>query len=177
MNADQFCTSPPRGSSLRGLALMLGACITLPSCAPRQGDAAITSSPPGVGQPVAWFEVLGTDGKHLRSFYSDLFGWKTNDVAPGANYGVSDAPAHGIGGGIGASPNAPGDHVTFFVEVPDVAAALRDVERLGGKTISPPRTFPDMRLSAVGRGASVTFAYFADPEGHVVGICKGVVRP
>jgi hypothetical protein len=25
--------------------------------------------------PVMWFEVLGTDGGKLRTFYGELFGW------------------------------------------------------------------------------------------------------
>jgi predicted enzyme related to lactoylglutathione lyase len=91
-------------------------------------------------------------------------------------YGVMDAAAHGIGGGIGTSPKGGAGHVTFFMEVDDLEATLREAERLGGKTIATPATFPDRRPSARGKG-SVTFAYFADPEGHVVGLCKGIVRP
>jgi uncharacterized protein len=127
-----------------------------------------------VGRPVVWFEVVGKDGKRLGSFFSDLFGWETAEVAPGSHYGVMDASPHGIGGGIGPSQKGPG-HVTFFVEVDDLEAALRNVERLGGKRITGPITLPDKRPSARGRG-SVNFAYFADPEGHVIGLCKGIVR-
>ena len=134
----------------------------------------IAKAAPKEPVPVAWFEVLGKDGKRLRSFYSELFGWRTADVAPGADYGVTDAAEHGIGGGIGSHNGDPG-HVTFFVEVDDLDETLRFVERLGGKTIAKPMTFPDRRPSAHGRG-SVTFAYFADPEGHIVGLCKGIVR-
>src|SRR5262249_45219667 len=126
------------------------------------------------GKPVTWVEVVGKDGKRLRSFYSDLFGWQTADVAPGADYGVMDAAAHGVGGGFGTRPMGGPGHVTFFIEVDDLEATLRHVERLGGRTISAPMTFPDMRPSARGKG-TVTFAYFADPEGHVVGLCKGIV--
>ena len=128
----------------------------------------------GVGRPVVWFEVVGEDGERLGSFFSDLFGWEMAEVAPGSHYGVMDASAHGIGGGIGPSQKGP-EHVTFFVEVDDLEAALRNVERLGGKRIAGPITFPDKRPSAGGRG-SVNFAYFADPEGHVIGLCKGIVR-
>jgi len=52
-------------------------------------------------RPVAWFEIVGKDSENLRSFYSDLFGWETVEVAPGAEYGVMDAAPHGIGGGEG----------------------------------------------------------------------------
>jgi hypothetical protein len=41
-------------------------------------------------------------------------------VAPGSHHGVMDASPHGIGGGIGPSQKGP-RHVTFFVEVDDLA--------------------------------------------------------
>jgi predicted enzyme related to lactoylglutathione lyase len=40
-------------------------------------------------------------------------------------------------------------------------------ESLGGQTIVPPTTLEQFRL---------TFAFFADPEGHVVGLSKGAVQ-
>jgi predicted enzyme related to lactoylglutathione lyase len=85
-----------------------------------------------------------------------------------------DASPYGIGGGIGRSQEGPG-RVTIFVEVDDLEATLRDVERLGGKRVAGPLTFPDKRPSAAGRG-TVKFAYFADPEGKVIGLCKGIAR-
>ncbi len=57
--------------------------------------------------------------------------------------------------------------MTFYVEVDDPAAYLARAEKLGGKTIVPPSEIPDFGL---------TFAFFADPEGHVVGLSKGAVR-
>ncbi|HXW67390.1 MAG TPA: VOC family protein [Thermoplasmata archaeon] len=125
--------------------------------------------------PVAWFEVTGKSGQRLRTFYGDLFGWKAADVAPGADYGVTEAASRGIGGGLGADPTGNGGHLTFFVEVPDFEAALREVERLGGKRVGNPTAFPDKRPSSKGRG-KVAFAYFTDPEGHLVGLCQGIIR-
>jgi uncharacterized protein len=126
-------------------------------------------------RPVAWFEIVGKDGERLRSFFSELFGWETTEVASEAHYGVMDAAAQGIGGGVGPSQGGPG-HVTVFAEVDDLDAMLEDAERLGGKRIADPIEFPDKRPSAHGRG-SVRFAYFADPEGHVIGLRQGIVRP
>src|SRR5258708_32809238 len=67
----------------------------------------------------------------------------------------------GIVGVIGKTPQGPGN-VTFYIGVDDAEAALKQVERLGGKTIQPPIQVP----------GGVTFALFADPEGHVVGLVK-----
>ncbi len=163
-------------------ALLVASCGG--ACEPKEGSMKVSAKPTtkaaknndAVPRPVAWFEVAGKDGARLRSFYGDLFGWKTYEVAPGAEYGVTDRVASGIGGGIGTLPNGGSGHVTFFVEVADIEATLREVLRLGGKTISGPRTFPDKRPSSQGRG-TVTFAYFVDPEGHLVGLCSGILEP
>ena len=44
---------------------------------------------------------------------------------------------------------------------------LEKAEKLGGKTVVPPTEIPDFGL---------TFAFFADPEGHVVGLSRGAVQ-
>jgi predicted enzyme related to lactoylglutathione lyase len=51
--------------------------------------------------------------------------------------------------------------------VDDPAAYLERAERLGGRTVVPPTTVEQ---------AGLTFAFFADPEGHVVGLSKGAVQ-
>jgi len=44
---------------------------------------------------------------------------------------------------------------------------LERAEKLGGKTVAPPTEIPDFGL---------TFAFFADPDGHVAGLSKGAVQ-
>lgn len=111
---------------------------------------------------VGWFEVVGEDGAKLRSFYGDVFGWTFNvGEGEGMDYGQTDPAETGIGGGIGTSPGGQG-HATFYVGVDDPQATLDKVESLGGKTVVPVTTIPDM----------VTFAMFTDPEGHLVGLYR-----
>jgi len=50
----------------------------------------------------------------------------------------------------------------FYVEVDDPQKYLEQAESLGGKVVAPVTEIPDQ----------VTFALFADPEGHVIGIVK-----
>lgn len=116
---------------------------------------------------VAWFEVTGKDGERLQRFYSDVFGWKIQDAGDGTGYGLVDRSENGIGGGVGRSQDGGAGLATFYVEVDDPAAYLKKVEELGGRTIAPPVTLEQFGL---------TFAFFADPEGHVVGLSKGAVR-
>src|ERR671923_1387277 len=90
-----------------------------------------------MGQPVVHFEVIGKDGEKLRGYYSELFGWEIDADNP-MNYGMvqregnTNAEGVGIGGGVGVGPEGYSGHVTFYVEVPDVEAALAKAESLGG---------------------------------------------
>lgn len=113
-----------------------------------------------MGQPVVHFEIVGSDGAKLRSFYGDLFNWEINADNPW-DYGIVSANGQGgIGGGIGASPN--GARVTVYIAVPDPQAALERAEQLGGTVVMPVTEIP----------GAVTMALFADPEGNVVGVVK-----
>jgi predicted enzyme related to lactoylglutathione lyase len=70
-------------------------------------------------------------------------------------------PGTGINGGIGAMVEAR-RHVTFYVAVEDVAAALADIESKGGKTAFGPHPTPDGGI----------IGGFTDPEGHVIGLVQ-----
>jgi uncharacterized protein len=116
---------------------------------------------------VAWFEITGKDGPALQQFYGRLFDWSVQDAGDGSGYGLVQAADKGIGGGIGAAQDGGPGQVSFYVEVDDPAAYLKKAEQLGGKTVVPPTEIPQFGL---------TFAFFADPEGHVVGLSKGAVQ-
>lgn len=115
-----------------------------------------------IKNPVVHFEVLGRDAGALRKFYSEALGWELGPVDGPMEYSmVHLKDGGGIDGGIGKAPQGPG-HVTFYVGVEDPQAVLDQIERLGGRTVQPPTEVP----------GGVTFALFADPEGHVVGLVK-----
>lgn len=108
---------------------------------------------------VVWYEVIGKDAQQLQAFYADLFGWTFNS-SPQKTYGMTDPEATGIGGGIGS---VPGNFswATFYVGVEDVELALQKAQDLGGKVLVPVMRMPD-----------ITFAVFADPEGHPIGLAQ-----
>jgi predicted enzyme related to lactoylglutathione lyase len=118
-----------------------------------------------MGQPVVHFEIVGKDADALKRYYSELFGWEINSDNP-MNYGTIDregnltADGIGIGGGIGPGPEGYEGHVTFYVGVPDVEAALANAERLGGTRMMG----PDKVMEGIEIGL------FNDPEGHVIGL-------
>ena len=120
-----------------------------------------------MGQPVVHFEVIGKDGGKLQSYYSDLFDWQIDASNP-MNYGIVMREANlnpdgvGIGGGVGGGPEGYEGHVTFYVEVPDVEAALAKAESLGGsRLMGPDKVTEDIEIGQ-----------FADPEGHVIGLTQ-----
>lgn len=121
-----------------------------------------------MGHPVVHFEVVGKDAKRLQGFYSELFGWEI-DANNAMNYGVINREGNtnpdgvGIGGGVGAGPTEdyPG-HVTFYVEVPDVEAALAKAESLGGSRMMGPDEVME----------GLVIGLFHDPEGHMIGIMQ-----
>jgi uncharacterized protein len=121
-----------------------------------------------MGQPVVHFEVIGKDGERLQSYYADLFGWQIDANNP-MGYGIvqreenTNSDGVGIGGGVGVGPEGYEGHVTFYVEVPDVEAALAKAEELGGsRTMGPQEMGPGLMIGM-----------FTDPEGHVVGVVSG----
>ena len=121
-----------------------------------------------MGQPVVHFEITGKDGEKLQSYYSELFGWNI-DADNEMKYGIisregnTNSEGVGIGGGIGQAPEGYDGHITFYVAVPDVEAALQQVESLGGTRLMGP--------DEVMGGLIV--ALFNDPEGHLVGLVNG----
>ncbi|HVD57011.1 MAG TPA: VOC family protein [Thermoleophilaceae bacterium] len=120
-----------------------------------------------MGQPVVHFEIIANDAEKLRGYYSELFGWEFNADNP-MNYGTVDREANtnadgiGIGGGIGAGPEDYEGHVTFYIEVPDVEAALAKAESLGGSRMMGPENVME----------GIEIGLFNDPEGRTVGVVK-----
>lgn len=108
--------------------------------------------------PVVHFEIGCRDQATATSFYTELFGWQTNASGP-ATMILSEKG--GIGGHFTSLGHEPFHYVTIYVEVEDVAVALKKAESLGGKTVVPPVEIPDG-----------TFAWFADPDGTTIGLWK-----
>ncbi len=64
---------------------------------------------------------------------------------------------------MGGGPEGYEGHVTFYVEVPDVEAALEKAEELGGSRMMGPDEVME----------GLVIGLFSDPEGHVVGVVSG----
>jgi len=126
-----------------------------------------------MGQAVVHFEVVGKDGDALRRYYGELFGWNIDTNNP-MQYGMVDGKDNttvsgdtGIGGGVAQGPDGYEGHVTFYVAVPDVEAALQKAESLGGRRVMGPENIMDM----------VELGQFTDPEGNLIGVVKDQPTP
>jgi predicted enzyme related to lactoylglutathione lyase len=124
------------------------------------------------GSPVVHFEIVGRDYATLERFYSTLFGWKPDRSNP-VGYGMItrednlSAAGIGIGGGIMAATEDTGladypGHSTWYVEVPNVEAALARAESLDGTRVMGPAPVPD----------GPTLGQLNDPEGHLIGLVQ-----
>jgi len=123
-----------------------------------------------MSQPVVHFEVVGNDPTRLRKYFGELFGWEFDVPSPVAqevsepeSYGflnlVTSEDGAGIPGGIGGGPGYE-SHAAFYVGVPDVEAALKRAEELGGTWVMGPATSPN----------GLVVGHFTDPEGTLMGV-------
>ena len=119
-----------------------------------------------MGYPVVHFEIKTAAAPELTRFYAAAFDWVMQE--DGDDYtqinteGVcAGTGAPGIDGGIGPS-DAGDDFVTFYVQVPDVADALRRVVELG-RGVDLPET----------HAGRIVMAIFRDPAGNRIGLVRG----
>jgi predicted enzyme related to lactoylglutathione lyase len=109
--------------------------------------------------PVVHFEIIGKDQQQLEAFYKGIFDWQITPMMEG--YSLVNT-GKGIGGGIGTAAEDR-RHVTFYVAVADIQAALALIESKGGKLAFGPHPIPDGGI----------IANFTDPEGNLVGLVQG----
>ena len=111
-----------------------------------------------MSHPVVHFEIGCKDKANISSFYAQAFDWKIDEGPMGA---IQTGSTEGIPGHIASLGHEPNQFTHFYVQTDDVAASLKKIEELGGKTVVPPVPIPQG-----------TFAWFADPEGNIAGLWK-----
>jgi hypothetical protein len=117
---------------------------------------------------VVHFEVPADDLERAQSFYRGAFGWRLNPM-PEMSYTIvtttkvddQGRPTEpgAINGGM-MTRQRPFTGPVIVISVDDVDGALERVRELGGEMLQPRTAVGDMGFSA----------YFADPEGNVVGL-------
>ena len=109
----------------------------------------------------SWFELVTTDVDDAKKFYTQLFGWETEDMPmENMSYTITKIGDEGVGGIMPLPPEAEGapPHWGVYITVDDVDATAKKAEELGGKIHVPPTDIPN-----VGR-----FCVIQDPQGAVI---------
>jgi len=113
--------------------------------------------------PIVHIELSALDREVTGKFYNDVFGWKIEQM-PEMNYATFESD-EGVGGGFNpVSEHNPAGSVVVYIGTGDINATLAEIEKHGGKTISPKTEIPGMGW----------FALFSDPGGNLVGIYTGM---
>jgi predicted enzyme related to lactoylglutathione lyase len=120
---------------------------------------------------VVHFEIPADDLDRAKNFYGSVFGWKLETMSmPGGEYTIvmttpvdeqtqlPSEPGAINGGMMQRDERTPSPVLTIDVE--GIDDALKEIEAVGGTTVTPRTEIPGM-------GA---FAYFKDPEGNVLGL-------
>jgi uncharacterized protein len=117
---------------------------------------------------IVHFEIPVDDRKRAENFYSNAFGWMVNHMeefdysmvgtTPSDDQGMPKQPG-AINGGM-PKRGMPVEHTVVTIHVDDIDSALKRIEQLGGKTVTPKTPIGDMGFTA----------YFKDTEGNVVGL-------
>lgn len=105
--------------------------------------------------PVVHFEIGCRNLADTKNFYSQLFQWEFNDLFQ------TNADSTGITGHLVSLGHEPHNYTIFYIQVDDVAAAIKKAESLGGSKIVGPITIP-----------TGTFAWLKDPQGNTIGLWK-----
>jgi len=116
-----------------------------------------------------WYELMTTDIKIAKAFYTSVVGWGTRDASmPSSAYSlftIGDSPVAGLvnvpedARRTGATPRWIG-----YVGVDDVDAAVDRIKQLGGAVYVPPMVVPNISR----------FSVVADPQMATLALVKGL---
>lgn len=147
--------------------------VLAPSEPPRWDETAPST---GSGEPVTWFEILGSDAGRTQRFYGELFGWKVDSSFPG--YATADTgTGRGIQGGIGGGLRSR--RAIVYARVADADQTLNRVEELGGSRLIDPELSTlkkAARTALYGSADDIETLAFRDPAGNVFGISQKSAR-
>ena len=117
---------------------------------------------------IVHFEVPYDDGERARVFYREAFGWNLMEMpelsytmastGPVDEQGMPAEPGFINGGMFQRTEGLTRPMLT--IDVPDIDAAWKTIESLGGERVGEKLPVGDMGFAA----------YFKDPEGNTLGL-------
>ncbi len=124
--------------------------------------------------PVVHFEMPAEDRKRMSKFYTEVFGWKTQETGPEmGNYvlattvevdaNMMPTKPGAINGGFYEKTKDMGKmHPSVVISVENLTESIRKVEGAGGKIIGEPMDIPGVGM----------FVSFSDTEGNRIGMLE-----
>ena len=128
--------------------------------------------------PVVHFEMAAEDRKRMSEFYTNVFGWKTQQLGPEMGEYVialtTDTDEKGmikkpgaINGGFYQKTEDPiANHPSIVIEVGEIHESIKKIKNGGGKVLGEP-----MEIPGVG-----TYVSFIDTEGNRVSILQPSIK-
>lgn len=128
--------------------------------------------------PVIHFEMPAEDRKRMSNFYTQAFGWKTQQMGEDmGNYviaittesdenGRPKRPGAINGGFFQKTDDKPAQYPSIVIAVEDIKKQIKDVESAGGKVLGEPWDIPGVGL----------YVSFIDTEGNRVGMIQPVMN-
>lgn len=115
--------------------------------------------------PIVHVEIPSRDPKANAKFYGDAFGWNLQHAGE-FDYWMFSATGGPGGGfpGLSDEMNVGPGEVLVYVGTDDIEASLAQIEKVGGKTLTPKMEIPGMGW----------FAFFADPSGNRLALYKAM---
>lgn len=112
-----------------------------------------------MSRPVVHFDIGCRDRDKTNEFYTNLFGWTTEDYGP-LSKSIKTGSEKGIQGYLTALGHEPHNYVMVYVEVDNIAAHCEKAVELGGKVMVPETDVPEMGK----------FAWLNDIDGNIIGL-------
>jgi len=106
-----------------------------------------------MSSPIDFFDIAGPDDSVLRTFYSAIFGWEADQAGQ-----FSVQVTSPVKGAFRRDPTEK----RIYIGVPDVAAALGQIERSGGTVDVAQFEVPGV----------VVLGLFKDPAGNPMGLVE-----
>lgn len=112
-------------------------------------------------------QLNSSDPERAAAFYTDVFGWRIEQVGtePATYWGIWNGK--GLNGGMMAlPPDAPASHWLHYFATDDIDATAARAGVLGGRVLVPPVAVPGGRIAVV-----------MDPTGATFGLLTGRMDP
>jgi predicted enzyme related to lactoylglutathione lyase len=115
-----------------------------------------------MANPFTYLELHTTDAARAKSFYTELFGWKTKDTpVPGMGPYTEIETQEGPGAGLmGQQQPGAGSAWLAYIKVPKLDETVVRAQKLGASVVAPRTEIKDVGW----------FAVLQDPSGARIGV-------